>query len=126
MVDFEECGNILDDIADEMPVELYRDLSGGILLLNETKLHPKAVNNDLYILGLYVRNSIGRHIEIYYGSISRVYGHLSKERLTQKLRDILRHEVRHHNEFLAGVDDLCDYDREQIDKYLENKTKGTS
>ena len=34
MVTFEECGNILDDIADEMPVELYRDLSGGILLLD--------------------------------------------------------------------------------------------
>ena len=52
MVTFEECGNILDDIADEMPVELYRDLSGGILLLDETKLHPKAVNNDLYILAI--------------------------------------------------------------------------
>lgn len=121
MVSFEECGEILDDIADSMPRELYRDLTGGILLLPDTRLHPRAVNSDLYILGLYVRNSIGRHIEIFYGSICRVYGGLSREQLTEKLTGILHHEVRHHNEFLAGVDDLCDYDREQIDRYLAEK-----
>lgn len=121
MVTFEECGEILDKIADSMPKELYRDLSGGILLLPDVRIHPQAVNNDLYILGLYVRNSIGRHIEIFYGSIAKVYPNLSKEMLTQKLTGILHHEVRHHNEFLAGVDDLCDYDRDQIDNYLRKK-----
>ena len=33
MLTFEECGAMLDDIADEMPVELIRDLNGGIILL---------------------------------------------------------------------------------------------
>lgn len=121
MITFEECGEILDNIADSMPYELYRDLTGGILLLPDVRIHPQAVNNDLYILGLYVINSIGRHIEIFYGSISRVYGNLSREQITDKLTQILHHEVRHHNEFLAGVDDLCDYDRRQIDEYLHNK-----
>ena len=51
MITFDECGAMLDEIADSMPYELYRDLNGGISLLPQLKVHPKALNNDLYILG---------------------------------------------------------------------------
>lgn len=119
MITFEECAEMLDEIADSMPFELYRDLNGGISLLPQQKIHPKALHNDLFILGEYIRNSLGNAIVFYYGSISRVYGQLSKEELYKQLVRILHHEVRHHNEYLAGCDDLCIYDKEQIDKYLE-------
>lgn len=119
MITFDECGAMLDEIADSMPYELYRDLNGGISLLPQLKVHPKALNNDLFILGEYIRNSLGNAIVFYYGSISRVYGQLSKEELYKQLVRILHHEVRHHNEYLAGCDDLCVYDKEQIDRYLE-------
>ena len=33
MISFEECGEMLDEIADSMPYELYRELSGGMSLL---------------------------------------------------------------------------------------------
>ena len=33
----------------------------------------------------------------------------------------LVHEVRHHNEFLAGADDLLYYDDDQISAYLKCK-----
>ena len=35
------------------------------------------------------------------------------------MEHILRHEVRHHNEYLAGTDDLELWDDEQIMQYLE-------
>lgn len=118
MITFDECGAMLDEIADSMPYELYRNLNGGISLLPQSKVHPKALNNDLFILGEYIRNSLGNAIVFYYGSINRVYGTLDKEEYRNKLVEILLHEVRHHNEYLAGCDDLGIYDKNQIDDYL--------
>ena len=123
MISFEECAEMLDEIADSMPYELYRELNGGMSLLPQLKVHPKAVNNDLFILGEYKRNSLGRYIVFYYRSLNRVYGHLLREEYYQRLRKVLAHEVRHHNEFLAGVDDLVLYDNEQISSYLKRKNK---
>jgi hypothetical protein len=65
---------------------------------------------------------LGNAIVFYYGSIARVYGELPREQLYHEMVRILHHEVRHHNEYLAGVDDLGDWDKEQIRKYLENNT----
>ena len=79
MYSFEECGEMLDEIADSVPYELYRELSGGLRLVPQSKLHPKAVDNDLYILGEYHRSSIGKYIIFYYGSIVRIYGRLPRE-----------------------------------------------
>ncbi len=119
MVTFEECAEMLDEIADSMPYELYRDLNGGISILPQSKLHPVALHNDLYILGEYIRNSLGNAIVFYYGSIARVYGKLPKEELYNNLVHILHHEVRHHNEYLAGCDDLGLYDDDKIVEYLK-------
>ena len=58
MITFDECGAMLDEIADSMPYELYRDLNGGISLLPQLKVHPKALNNDLFILGEYKCNCV--------------------------------------------------------------------
>ena len=40
MITFEELGEMLDEIADSMPYELYRDLNGGLSLLPQSKVHP--------------------------------------------------------------------------------------
>lgn len=118
---FEQCGQMLDQIADSMPTELYRELNAGISLVPQAKIHPAAVNNDLYILGEYVRDYIGKSIVFYYGSINRIYGSLPHDKIFRELEKIFHHELRHHNEFLAGCDDLGDYDREQIEQYLKSK-----
>lgn len=118
---FELCGQMLDEIADSMPFELYRDLNAGISLVPQAKIHPAAVNNDLYILGEYVRDYIGKSIVFYYGSIKRVYGGQPHDKIFRELERIFHHELRHHNEFLAGCDDLGDYDRNQIEQYLRSK-----
>jgi hypothetical protein len=123
MVTFEECAQMLDEIADSMPFELYRDLNAGISVVPQQKIHPQAVNGDLFILGEYIRNSLGNSIVFYYGSISRAFGHLSHDELYKELVKIFHHELRHHNEYLAGCDDLGDYDREQIEEYLKQHSK---
>ena len=123
MIEFEECAQMLDEIADSMPYELYRDLNGGISLLPQLKVHPKALHNDLFILGEYIRNSLGNAIVFYYGSINRVYGHLIRDELYKQLVRIMHHEVRHHNEYLAGCDDLGDLDRIEIEEYLNKHKK---
>ena len=123
MVTFEECAQMLDEIADSMPQELFRDLNAGMSLEPQAKLHPQSVRGELYILGEYVRNSIGNSIVFYYGSINRVYGSLDNEKYRKKLVEILHHEVRHHNEYLAGCDDLGIFDRNQIDDYLRKHRK---
>lgn len=123
MLSFEEVGEILDDIADSLPLELYRELNGGIQLKEEISIHPKAVDNDLYILGVYRRDSLGKSIKIYYGSFVRVFPHISKERAKIELEKILVHELRHHNEYLSGIDDLIYYDHDRINEYLERKER---
>lgn len=123
MYTIDETNDILDEIADSMPFELYRELSGGIILLPQTKIHPKAIDNDLFILGEYCRSSIGQCIKIYYGSFNRIYSHLPYDQYREKLRQVLAHELRHHNETLAGCSDLVVYDHNEIAKYLERKRK---
>ena len=105
MVTFEECAQMLDEIADSMPQELFRDLNAGMSLEPQAKLHPQSVRGELYILGEYVRNSIGG---------------LSNDKLYTELEKIMHHEVKHHNEHLAGCDDLGICDDEQIESYLRS------
>ena len=104
MITFEECAAMLDEIADAMPYELYRELNGGISIVPQHK---------------YRRDLIGNSIVFYYGSIARVYGNLPRDEFYKKMEHILHHEVRHHNEYLAGTDDLELWDDDQILKYLE-------
>lgn len=122
MFTFEEVACMLDEIADSMPYELYRDLNCGISLLPQEKQHPQSRHNDLFILGEYIQNSLGNAIVIYYGSVMRVYRRHSREALIKELDRILRHELRHHNEYLAGTDDLELWDDEQITEYLRNNS----
>lgn len=120
MVTIEETEEMLNEIAKEIPSELFRELNGGIVLLPEAKLHERHRRNDLYILGEYHSGkTMGRYIAIYYGSFKRIHGHLSKERYKEKLKKTLKHEFLHHVESLAGEKGLIIKDREFLRDYLD-------
>ena len=120
MISIEEMEKLLDDIATGFPEELFRELNGGIILLPQAKTNP--IGSDLYILGEYNRGgNLGRYIAIYYGSFSRVYGHLNNEQLTEQLIHTLKHEFTHHVESLAGEKDLEIKDAEFLAGYLNKK-----
>lgn len=119
MLPIEEMEDLLDEIAAELPEELYRELNGGILLLPEAKLNPIGRNDDLYIMGEYHHGgSMGRFITIYYGSFEIIYGHLSRESLKRQLAKTLKHEFTHHLESLAGERDLEIEDERFLRNYL--------
>ncbi|QOX62642.1 metallopeptidase family protein [Anoxybacterium hadale] len=118
MITIEEMEQILEELAEELPAEFYRELNGGILLLPETKISPEAKKNDLYTMGQYRYNpSMGRYIVIYYGSFEALYAALPTENLKQKLREVLRHEFTHHLEDLAGERDLEKEDEAELERY---------
>jgi len=124
MISIEEMEAMLDEIAAEIPQELYRELNGGIILLPEVKLNNISTKNDLYILGEYHRDgNMGRYIAIYYGSFSHVYGHLGKEALKEKLRHTLKHEFTHHIESLAGEMGLEIKDAKYLADYLKRRNR---
>lgn len=122
MISIDEVQIILDELAEELPIEFYKELNGGILLLPEAKRSPYAKGDDLYILGEYRTSpSMGRMISVYYGSFEKLYGDLPEESLKVKLRETLRHEFTHHLEGLAGEKGLEIKDDEFLRNYLDSK-----
>ncbi|NLK64970.1 MAG: metallopeptidase family protein [Tissierellia bacterium] len=122
MVTIEEVQTILDEIAEELPAEIYKDLNGGIILLPQVKLHKKSVNDDLYVMGEYRNEKIsGRYIVVYYGSVEKLYGNLSRGRLKNKLRSVIKHEFIHHLESMAGERHLEKEDERNLAEYLKMK-----
>ncbi|MBR0596705.1 metallopeptidase family protein [Sinanaerobacter chloroacetimidivorans] len=122
MITIEEVQELLDELAEELPQEFYKELNGGILLLPDTVINPEAKNNDLYIMGQYRYSpGMGRYIVIYFGSFETLYGNLSHERLKSKLREVLRHEFTHHLENLAGEKGLEIKDEEALARYKQAK-----
>ena len=102
MLTFEEVGDILDVIAEELPRDFFKDLNGGILLLPEACQDEGDSAHDLYTLGEYVHDDMGRYIVIYYGSFAALYQGLPPEKLRKELKETLIHEFTHHLESLAG------------------------
>lgn len=124
MVKSEEFLEIMEELLEEIPEEFHKELSGGVRVLDECRISPHTVNDDLIILGEYHHNAVlGSHIAIYYGSFERVHGRLSKESLKKQVRKTLRHEFRHHLERLSGIRDLEVEDEIQIAEYLKEHLK---
>ncbi|MBQ6496147.1 MAG: metallopeptidase family protein [Firmicutes bacterium] len=119
MLTIDEFTEEMEKISEELPEEFYNDLNGGILILPDTRVSPHSRANDLYIMGMYRRSSsMGRFIEIYYGSFVKLFSHLPKEALIEQMREVLFHEFTHHIESLAGERGLEIKDEKQIQAYL--------
>lgn len=117
--DFHE---MLNHISDEIPQDFFKDLNGGIILLERSKKHTRTKpGQPLYIMGEYKRDQTGRQITIYYGSFRQVYHGLSEKRLYEKLKDVLLHEFTHHLENMAGERGLEKKDDEQMHRYLKDR-----
>ncbi|HHX04012.1 MAG TPA: metallopeptidase family protein [Tissierellia bacterium] len=116
---FEEVRELLGECMDELPEVFFKELNLGVVLSEHAKPHPLRRGDDLYILGEYHRTRLGRQIVLYYGSFMKLFPYLPREQLKGRLRSTLRHEFRHHLEFLAGDYSLVRQDKEQLEQYLE-------
>lgn len=103
MIDLEDFREIVADEEDLLPEVFFKDLNGGVIVQEGVRLHPDRVADDLYILGTYTRNAAGRQITLYYGSFECTMRYADREQIKMKIREVLRHEFRHHLEFLSGI-----------------------
>lgn len=114
----DEIHNILDNIAEEIPNEFFKELNEGIVLLPQYKYHPESRSTrPLYIMGEYSRSQTGRNIKIYYGSFKKVYKGQSEGYIYDRLKETLLHEFTHHLESLAGEKGLEIKDAIDLEKY---------
>ncbi len=123
----DEAHVILEDLVNELPERIFKDLNGGVLLLPNRKISPEAKHNDLYTMGEYcVSSTMGRLVKIYYGSFVALYGEdASEETWRDVLRHTLYHELTHHLENLAGERDLELEDEMNMYLYHHNLPMGS-
>ena len=103
MLSTEAYSRILSQLLDELPAEFFRELSGGVIVSEAAPVPDYARSGDLYTLGQYQLSHGLRQIVMYRGSFNRVYPHADETEALSLLRKILRHEFRHHMEFLGGI-----------------------
>ena len=111
-----EVNDILDAAVEDYPEELFQELNGGILLLEDEVADPEA-GEDIYIMGEYCWDEMGRYINLYYGSFAAVLADEPREVWEEELRFTLRHELTHHVEGLAGERSLEHKDSAQLEAF---------
>ena len=125
MTTFEELAIMLDEVKDGLPTDIYKELNGGVIWSPDVKMHPEALKSgDLYIMGEYHNDrqgygGLGRYIIIYFGSFMKLYSYLPPKRQKEQLSDILKHELTHHWESLAGERDLEVQDAIDMARYRQ-------
>ena len=112
---------MLDEVAGDLPEEIFLELNGGVSLLERAKKSEEDSSGGLYTLGEYCHDRMGRYINIYYGSICAVYPGATASEMRGHLRDLLAHELTHHLESLAGERDLEIQDELDMEEYRRGR-----
>jgi len=96
-----------NDIVGSLPQELFKCLNGGLIIEPKTKKEK-----DYLIMGEYIEDpGLGKVIVLYYGSFKEFLRNASEREWEEEIKDTIIHELRHHVESLAGVDDLSEEER---------------
>ncbi|MCI7473396.1 MAG: metallopeptidase family protein [Clostridiales bacterium] len=117
ILSFDQAGDLLDEMAEEFPEAFYQDLNGGISLLPEAAEDP--AGEDLYIMGEYCNDMMGKYINLYYGSFAALAEreNWTEEDWEDELYTTLSHEFTHHVEGLAGERGLEIRDQLELEEY---------
>ena len=118
---FDEAGEALDRMAEEFPEEFYAGLNGGISLLPDEMPDPEFPPGEMYILGEYCDDQMGKYILLYYGSFAALAAKeaWTEEDWEEELYATLAHEFTHHIEGLAGERGLDLKDEAFLDAWRE-------
>ena len=128
MIGMEEYKSIISELMDELPAAFFRELTGGVIVSEATPI-PDYARGDLYTLGQYQVYSGVRQIVMYKGSFDRLYPQADAAEAKALLRGILRHEFRHHIEYLGGIHNASSLEAEdarQKQAYLARHAGGTT
>ena len=111
----------LDALAETFPEALFQGLNGGVNLLEESLPDGEFPEGEMYILGEYCDDLLGRYINLYYGSFAAMAENedWTEEDWEQELRQTLSHELTHHMEGRSGLHALDDKDEAEMAAWQE-------
>ncbi|NLD52961.1 MAG: hypothetical protein GX650_08675 [Clostridiales bacterium] len=126
MIDLERFAVLLDEQVALLPAALFNRLNLGVSVAEQAKRESRARPGlPVYILGEYHRHPVmGRGVVLYYGSFRNVYGHLPEEALRLEIDRVLRHELTHHLESMAGDRDLEREDARRLQSWNSGEGEG--
>nr|WP_325297224.1 metallopeptidase family protein [uncultured Dysosmobacter sp.] len=121
LLTIDQVNDLLDGMAESFPEALFDGLNGGVNLLEEALPDPEFPAGEMYILGEYCDDLLGRYINLYYGSFSALAEQEDWDRQTweDELRTTLSHELTHHMEARGGLHALDDRDAEELAAWRE-------
>ena len=111
---YEQMGDWLEEIAGEFPDAFFEELDGGIQLEEAALPDPDFPPGEMYIMGEYCHDMLGRYIVLYYGSFAALAERedWGQETWEDELYTTLSHELTHHMEGRGGLHALDDKDAE--------------
>lgn len=111
--------DILDEMAEGFPAVLFEELNGGVNLLEEAMPDPEFPEGEMYFLGEFCDDCLGRYINLYYGSFVALAEQedWTEEDWRRELRETLAHELTHHMESRAGTHALDDKDAQELEAF---------
>lgn len=112
---------LLDEMAEQFPPELFEELNGGVNLLEQEVPDPEFPEGEMYILGEFCDDLLGRYINLYYGSFAALAKQegWTEEIWREELGITLSHELTHHMESRGGLHALDDRDAEELAQWRE-------
>ena len=103
MISTEEYQEIISELMDKLPEAFFRELTGGVIMSEAIVIPDYARGDDLCTLGQYQVYYGVRQIVMFKGSFDRLYPNVDVAQARGILRGVLRHEFRHHIEYLGGI-----------------------
>ena len=116
---YEQMGDLLEEIAAQFPDVFFQDLNGGIQLEEEALPDPDFPEGEMYIMGEYCHDLLGRYILLYYGSFAALLADEDEDVWREELFVTIAHEFTHHMEDTAMLHALDDKDAEFLRQALE-------
>ena len=111
-------GDWLEEIAARFPEAFFEDLDGGIQLEEEALTDPDFPPDEMYVMGEYVHDLLGRYILLYYGSFAALLSEEDEGGWKDEIFTTIAHEFTHHLEETAGLHALDDKDMEFLREAL--------
>ena len=119
ILSIDQVNDILDEIAEGFPAVLFEELNGGVNLLEEAMPDPEFPEGEMYFLGEFCDDCLGRYINLYYGSFAALAERedWTEDDWRRELRETLAHELTHHMESRAGTHALDDRDAAELAEF---------
>ena len=121
---YEQMGDLLEEIAAQFPDVFFEDLDGGLQLEEQALPDPDFPPGEMYIMGEYCNDLLGRYIVLYYGSFAALLDGEDEAVWREEIFLTIAHEFTHHLEDTAMLHALDDADaaflREALEEYKQD------